>query len=900
MNDTRTLHYVPSSHWDREWYLPFQKFRHLLVKLLDDLLDAFRDGRISGPFTCDGQVILVEDYLEIRPERRAEILQHLKDGRLVLGPWYVLPDEFLVSGESLVRNLRFGRDLVRKMGGRPSDAGFLCDLFGHNSQMPQILAGFGIKGALVWRGVDSQIGAQFDWIGADGTTILTYRFGRRGYCDYTYKVRRSNEQETVFEPRQAEEDLAAFCSEELERSGGNSPGLIFDGGDHLQIDWDHYSVVRAMEEMPRRDWKIEHSTLDRFLSAMSNSEVVDRPSLRGELREPARWPVSEDTQFLIPGCGSSRVWIKLQNAECEALLCGWVEPFAAFTHFVLGLEHPDAYLRLAWKSLLENHPHDSICGCSVDQVHEDMKYRFSQCKQIGESLLQESLFALARAAPGELGEYERRIVLFNPLTRPRESEVVEFEVEIPINWPEFTEFFAYELKPAFRLIEEKSGREVVYHRISTRRAQTRTRLSPLKYPDVFTVHVVQVAAKIDLPALGFTSLRIVGNTPNGAHGDHLGNRGVLPTRHRVSPGLRSGSTSMENEHLSVTLDPNGTLAIYEKASGRAFHGLNSFESDADIGDGWYHGPILNQRDMVGGSFPTRIELLADTPLMTRFMVYREIAVPQAFDSANAARSSDYSPLVIESVVTLRAGAAWVDIVTRVKNAARDHRLRAIFPTGINAQRYFADSPFDVVERPISLRPDNHLFRELEVETKPQQTWTALFEEGNGFAVVTAGGLMESTVIDRLDRPIAITLFRATGRTKNANGEVNGQLLNMPLEFRYRILPLAGSLDRVDLFSHARDLACGIKGVFVDRQHLKDRAAVLSHSEGLLSCQGNFVETSIRAEENGLELRGFNPTEDHGCLKVEFSSRLHRKRSLRVDLEGGEIGASLVGDSMNGV
>ena len=144
MKQPRTLHYVLSTHWDREWYLPIQAFRRRLVRLFDLLLDRIGDGTLAGPFSGDGQAILIEDYLEIRPERETELRRRIEEGSLVFGPWYVLPDEFLVSGESLVRNLRFGRETVRTFGGRPPDAGFLCDMFGHNSQLPQILAGFGI------------------------------------------------------------------------------------------------------------------------------------------------------------------------------------------------------------------------------------------------------------------------------------------------------------------------------------------------------------------------------------------------------------------------------------------------------------------------------------------------------------------------------------------------------------------------------------------------------------------------------------------------------------------------------------------------------------------------------------------------------------------------------------
>ena len=138
----RPIYYVLSTHWDREWYQPFQDYRYRLVKLLDKTMAAMESGELRGPFCADGQAVIAEDYLEIRPDKREEFDRMVQTGKIRLGPWYVQPDEFLVSGESLVRNIRLGREVARAHGGEPSDAGFSCDVFGHNSQLPQIFNGF--------------------------------------------------------------------------------------------------------------------------------------------------------------------------------------------------------------------------------------------------------------------------------------------------------------------------------------------------------------------------------------------------------------------------------------------------------------------------------------------------------------------------------------------------------------------------------------------------------------------------------------------------------------------------------------------------------------------------------------------------------------------------------------
>ncbi len=886
------LHYVPSTHWDREWYQPFQDYRFRLVGLIDDVLEKLGDETLIGPFTADGQAILIEDYLEIRPERAETLRLYTASGQIRFGPWYVLPDEFLVCGESLIRNIRFGREVVCDFGGTPSNAGFLCDLFGHNSQMPQIFDGFGITGALVWRGVDSRIGAGFLWQGADGTTLPTYRFGKSGYCDYTYKVRHSNKPESIFEDAKAREDLRVFIEEEIQRVGPISHGLIFDGGDHLQIDPDHYGVLKDLIASDNLGYEVIHSDLDTFLEGFGANLTTSHPRLVGELREPARWPTSEDMQFLIPGCTASRVWIKQANASCESLLIDWVEPFAAFAHYLLGKEYPTAFLRTAWKWLLQNHPHDSICGCSVDQVHEDMRYRFSQCRQIAERLKHESLLALAIASQPEINEHQCGVFLFNPLPVERKQAVLLFDLEIPAEWPEFTEFFGYEPKPAFRLFDPTTGNEVPYQRLTTQRLRTRKQTRKLHYPRVYKVHLVRVAARLDLPALGFRSLRIAA-TENGQNGsDHLGNRHVPATRHPSVPGLRTASNRIENQYLALTFDLSGTLTLEDKQNSQTYSGLNLFVSDADIGDGWYHGPIVNGREIHGGLGKTQLEVVCDTPLVTTMVVRQEMELPISYDHGSQARSSNRRSLLIESSVTLRADSQSVEIETTLTNSVADHRLRVLFPTHANSAHYWSDSAFDVVERSIALRPDNHLYRELEVETKPQQSWSAVFDDTRGLALITPGGLLETSVPDRPDRAIALTLFRATGRTKMTDGEPDGQLFHQPLTFRYRVLPLRGAPTPADLFLEARDLAAGIGVVHIDRMIASEKqkkSPSLEPFQGLFTLRGPAVLSSIQQIKGEFEVRLFNPEENSVNAEIHFFGNQPFEYWQPVDLESNPIG-----------
>src|SRR6478609_7122771 len=148
------IHVVSHTHWDREWYLTHEQFRFRLVALIDRLLDLLDSDPSYKYFHLDGQTIVLEDYLEIRPEQETRLRAQIAAGRILIGPWYDMPDEFLVSGESLIRNLMRGHRISREFGVDPWKNGYICDIFGHIAQMPQIFNGFGIRHAVLGRGTN--------------------------------------------------------------------------------------------------------------------------------------------------------------------------------------------------------------------------------------------------------------------------------------------------------------------------------------------------------------------------------------------------------------------------------------------------------------------------------------------------------------------------------------------------------------------------------------------------------------------------------------------------------------------------------------------------------------------------------------------------------------------------
>ncbi|MBI2516317.1 MAG: glycoside hydrolase family 38 [Opitutae bacterium] len=884
----RPVHYVLSTHWDREWYQPFQVYRQRLVHLLDRTIDDIEAGKLKGPFTTDGQSIVLDDYLEVRPERRAQVERLAREGRLKIGPWFVMPDEWLVSGEAIIRNLQLGRRIAQAYGGKPSDAGFVCDTFGHIGQLPQILSGFGIKAGFLWRGLEPRPHAHFWWEGSDGTRLLCYRFGRTGYCDFSYDVRRCHQQDVRFESERARRDLLAHLAKEAQRTA-LPPVLVFDGADHMEYEEEYYRMLFAAKPGADFPYEVRHSTLDAYLAELLPFADSVKDVVKGELRERGVLPLVEDQQWLIPGVLSSRVWIKQQNARCQALLCHWAEPVGAMASLLAGAQSPAGSLEVAWRWLLMNHPHDSICGCSVDEVHEDMKYRFAQCRQIAECTVTDGLRKLAAAVEGEPGAKEIRVLVANPLTRDYDA-TTELTLQLPAEWQCFQEHFGFEPKPGFRLYAA-DGKEVPYQRLAQDMNRAKVRIWPAKFAQSYKTNDITVALPLRIPALGYTVLTV--REGEMAPKDDISWPHQWPTRHPAAPGFATSERSLDNGIIAVTVESSGSVTLADRRNGEVYRRLLTFEDIADIGDGWYHGQAVNDQAFVSTACASDVALVADGPQLARLRVRTVMRVPVEFRFDRMVRSEQLTELVIDSHLTLRKGSDRLEVSTTVQNTVRDHRLRVLLPTGARTDVCLADGAFDVVERKIGLPTDNHVGREMAVETHPHQTWSAVADRRRGLAVVTTG-LLEAAARDLPERPLALTLFRATRRTVFTDGQPQGQLAG-ELTFNYWIVPVQGPIDPVGLGEDGVLLGAGLRDVQMTAIdcRLHRQASGLPPQASFLRVQGKVLVTSVREVGDRLEVRLYNPGNRSELSVLDFRGRprsASRPDSVQpVDFTGRAIG-----------
>ena len=360
---------VAHTHWDREWYERFEGYRARLVPMVSKLLDLLERDPTFRSFTFDGQTVAIEDHLEKRPGDRDRVAALVKAERLFIGPWYVLADNILVSGESLVRNFQYGLRVAQSFG-RALRVGYVADPFGHPAQVPQVLRGFGYGTYVFSRGIGDEgeeLGAEFFWQSPSGDRVLASHL-----VDHY-----SGGLALVGEMSETAAELRARVRKRLPRMldipthYANSSTLLFmEGDDHVEAYERLPEAVAAMRE--------QAPNIDARITSLEEYEAVIPPPPNTHVGEI----VNGRYRPILRGVNSTRVWIKQENAVCERLLLERCEPLDAFA----GNEYRGS-LPALWRMLLQNHPHDSICGCSIDAVHDiDMAPRFAEVRRSGERL----------------------------------------------------------------------------------------------------------------------------------------------------------------------------------------------------------------------------------------------------------------------------------------------------------------------------------------------------------------------------------------------------------------------------------------------------------------------------------------------------------------------------------
>lgn len=702
---------VTHSHWDREWYHSMETCRFRLVEMIDRLLDILKAAPSYHSFWLDGQTIPLEDYAAARPERMEELAAWLKRDKIQVGPWYVLADEHLVSGEACLRNLSLGLALSKAHGQR-HDVGYMPDTFGHIDQLPQILRGYGIGNAVFWRGYDKSDleAAETTWIGRDGTTIDALCLVG-GYSNARGITRDLESTSDRIDAQMV--SLKKFC--------GSGTLLLMNGIDHA-LPLDHLPEVLPKLEARFPGLTVRHGSLEDYLKTIANVHRKHRP-LRGEL-------------FHVPaldGCLSTRPLQKRLNRQLENRLAHYAEPLAllAANDTVV----PPALLALAWRLLIQCHPHDTICGCHADTVAADMENRLQRGLQIAETAEDRALHAiLGRRVGYDSPTLPCRIAVYNPLPW-RRHEIVTLELPMP-----FGKNGDYQVTDGTgavlpsRVLDCKIGMHSTFHdyKIPTRNPGRNLALQFLA-PDLppMTASCFTVSSRL----MGTVSIM-----------EDTG--GAQATGKAIQGGGRAADV-LENIRLRATIHPDGSLDLLDKATGLSLPGLNRLHIQPDHGDLYHFAPALRDeiRQVKAGTVERRVE--------APFFQSIRVRATLEFQTESMPLTLDFS---------LLGESDRLEIAVSFQNAARDFRLQAAFPipssgTGV------AHTPFSLTPRkPVPpkemvLVEEDKRFR-VNAVSQPLQYMVQFNLTGKRALALLSRGLCEYTW-EQPDRP-CLTLMRASG------------------------------------------------------------------------------------------------------------------------------------------
>lgn len=830
--------FVSHFHWDREWYRTMQAFRARLVDAVDLVLDlAAEDDEYR--FLLDGQTVVLEDYLAVRPGRADELRTRIGNGQLGIGPWYVQPDSLLPSGEAHVRNLLVGRSLGQGFG-PVSSVAYVPDSFGHPAQFPMLFAGFGLDGFVHWRGNGDELdelGARWLWRSPSGAAVRVLLLSE-GY----FAAAR------VDDAGDAAADRLAAVVGKL-RAAGEEPCVLMNGFDHTRPDRRTKEVVEALAEQLGEP--VRRVLLDEVVEAAPREGLA---SFSGEL-------VGARLANLLAGVWSARMPIKIRNRRIESLLGGWVEPWAAWGQ-ALGLADERPALRLAWRRLLHNQAHDSICGCSTDAVHERMEARFDDAEGLAEDTLSRCLERLG-GRPDErpvAWSEGQRLTVFNPSPH-RRSDRVRVRIDgdpalrMSVGEMDFHPLTMAAAGPRGFLVGGKPARVV--------ESDDPGRVRWL--PDQRAVELELVAE--DVPAFGCRTYDVEIVDP-------------LP------PRCDSGAT-IGADAIAVSAQSDGTVDV--DFGGHLYSGLFALEDTGDRGDSYDYDPVgeplaprLLDVAVQRERHANGIEVLAVT---------RSFEIPEGLDEGREQRSSRRARCTLNTVYTVAPGVPRVDVEVRLANAARDHRLRALFPAGASAETCRRATTFDVDERSTAAVDDAGW-----VHPAPSTFCHQGDVAANGLCVV-APGLPEAEVTP--SGMIALTLVRSVGWLARYDLRSRplpaGPTMPAPGAQVLGEIRSAMSLMMRPTRSQVRDARVGLRGVIAGPMPLLEDDRALMELES-----GEVVLSALKPAEDGdgAIVRLLNETAQAEQVALRFGVPLVDVQAVRLD-ESADPGAQLVrsGDSV---
>ncbi len=868
---------VLHTHWDREWRYPLWENRMYLCNMVDELLEILDTDPEYRSFVMDGQTVIIEDYLEVRPENREKVEKYIKEGRIEVGPWYTLPDLYPVSGESLVRNLQRGMRLGERLG-KCTKVAYESFGWGQTAQFPQIYKQFGLDFSVVAKNVSKERApeCEFLWEAPDGSRILATRLGeharanffmnaylkimtdldynsdeyefawgkhgfvyhradKNGYWNDFIKL---NNDEAIHED--AIKDAVDVAIDAMKASSDSELVPLFDGSDSTTAQPKITELIKKMNAM-YDDIEFEHISLSEY--AEMAKEVYGKKALktvRGELRDGPTYKCSANAL-------ATRPRIKQLNKKVENTLFRMAEPL----RFMSGIGE-NAFFDLAEKFLLLSHPHDSINGVTQDKTVEDTMNNLRQALEIGEVLCDRACQSIVGRI--DMTSFEKdalAVTVFNTLPFERSEAVRLF-----IDFPQCDGVWDFDVTDA-------SGNKLAKQIIA--RSEVKLPVSSLhSRPFPFFVDRIEAIVYLpSVPAMGYEVLKVEKT-------QSFNRKSLFWQDIRKSNGdeIARGADTLENAYLKVTVNPNGTVDVLHKADGKLYPRLNYLEDTGDAGDYWIYYPPYKNKTFSSLGANAEIWIEENGPVSATIGVKYTLSLPT--DGDLQARSATVADVPVTVYYTLTKDAKQLDVKLEIDNRVKDHRVRVLFDSGVNTDTVESAGHFGKDVRPVA--KDGTFYPEMQ--TLPMSYYVkrgALGVVHNAFCEYEGLNNDEGTLaitVMRCVKNVICTEFRSAGKFLHEDG---GQSLGKHA-YEYAIT------FEEDMFRRAEAFNAPIKAVQISR----GEGTELPLKKSYLRIDGVVTSAVKRAcDSDATVVRVFNPTDE----TVEIALR-----GTEVTLNEEELGA----------
>ncbi len=741
---------ISHAHWDREWYMGFEEHHMRLVKLIDDLLYLFKNDPKFDSFHLDGQDVILDDYLSVRPEKRNEIIKWVKKGKLRVGPFYILQDDFLISPEANVRNTQYGIKKAYNYGHTPVPVGYFPDTFGNMGQAPQLMKLAGLDTVAFGRGVtptgfNNQVGqGKFDstysemwWQSPNKDKILGILFAN-WYSNGNEIPVDEDEAKKYWTKKLAEAEKFA-----------STPDLLFmNGVDHQPVQMD---VTKAIEVANKLfpDYEFIHSNFEDYIKQLKKDLPNNLSTISGEL-------TSQDTDgwYTLANCASSRIYMKQKNTKMERLLEDQVEPIYLLNKNIT--QSDQDRLDYAWHELLRNDPHDSISGSGVDEVHRGMMNRYEKVNQVGNYLTDKGLIKFAKKInSSSLPKDSKPFLVINTSGVTKNNEV-EMTVELSrALFAGTTPEKAYQecqmfLKnhPNYKLFTQ-DGTELPF-RIIKKYVRFGYDLPERKFRVPYMAAYLKIAFTPVIRPFSWDTFYVQESSKDSSNKSKV-----------------DWERFIENKALRVEVEESGQIQVFDSA-GKLRSQFNLIDT-GDIGNEYIYKQSADGKEII---FNSKIRNVKRESIVNgqKLSFEQTMMLPESADKKlkkeqeevidithrTARRSNNLKEFSIKVTLTLMDHDDHVNIKVEGNNQIKDHRLRARFSTLVTSTTHESDSIFEVVKR------NNQVSKNWKNPENPQheQAFVSVHDQSKGI-VIGNFGLNEYEV-----RPdgsqVDITLLRCVG------------------------------------------------------------------------------------------------------------------------------------------